>query len=695
MENGFRVQSVAIEGFKGFTNRQEIDLKGQHAFILGKNGNGKSSILEAIRWGLFGSPPRTSSVIENWDYPIRCRVEISMVRDNKLWNLRRTVLKGTTGGNDYRLTDANGVEHRLGEIMPQLDSVDSGEGMHIIFAPQSAPLRRQPDDLTTFERTVISHMGLTHPRSLLSQIGKFSEEQQVIENSIGAQVDEFQDVVDKKVEYLQRQRGLVIAAPPWDGDKIPSVAESENKVRALITEITRIEPDNSLDGVSLDALIDSTEESLSRRRTGDKESLDNELAEIVQKKNRLTELSEALESLTNIESQIKDSQAHLMEILGEITLDVLREKLAKLRETADSAAMKLLVVNQASLLLRRDQIESASCPVCEIEHDRENLLKALQVTAENLSGISVAEQIQLESQLNDAEEITEETKRLEVEFHDLDENAKIVKEGLESADPDALKDGAGVDELRSKIQQHEERQNSINKQIENHGGWVDSAQGRLSKLTEEAKYHKIQKDIIGLERVGNQLNQVTSAYQDLVSFGSSVQSIQDAVASCLVDRLEAEIPAVSEKLSRAYFALTHHPWYDRLTIPKETLPKLELRVASSLDPSGQSHPSAVLNGQSESALALVPYFAFSKSEDSPTEVYLVLLDDPTRAFDEDHIEILVEELAELGQHVQLVIASQESDKFRTLVPKYFDKGSYQIIEPTRWSHDAGPELTIE
>ena len=33
------------------------------------------------------------------------------------------------------LTDEQGHEHHIRDIMPQLDSVDAGEGMHIIFAP--------------------------------------------------------------------------------------------------------------------------------------------------------------------------------------------------------------------------------------------------------------------------------------------------------------------------------------------------------------------------------------------------------------------------------------------------------------------------------------------------------------------------------------------------------------------------------
>ena len=103
----------------------------------------------------------------------------------------------------------------------------------------------------------------------------------------------------------------------------------------------------------------------------------------------------------------------------------------------------------------------------------------------------------------------------------------------------------------------------------------------------------------------------------------------------------------------------------------------------------------MLNGQAESALNLVPYFAFSQSEDTPTEVYLVMLDDPTRALDTEHIRILVERLRELGRNVQLIVASQETERFETMIPDVFDEDSYVIIEPTGWSPGSGPNLKIK
>ena len=138
--------------------------------------------------------------------------------------------------------------------------------------------------------------------------------------------------------------------------------------------------------------------------------------------------------------------------------------------------------------------------------------------------------------------------------------------------------------------------------------------------------------------------------------------------------------------------LTQHPWYDRLVISNSALPKLQLRVASSQDPTGREDPTGVLNGQAESALVVVPHFAFSQTDDTPTEVYLVMLDDPTRALDTEHIIILLERLRELGRNVQLIVASQETERFEEMIPKVFEEGSYVIIEPTGWSPQSGPIL---
>jgi hypothetical protein len=225
--------------------------------------------------------------------------------------------------------------------------------------------------------------------------------------------------------------------------------------------------------------------------------------------------------------------------------------------------------------------------------------------------------------------------------------------------------------------------------------WLDGIRARVSKLREEARYHQLQRNLRSVRAIDADMNRVQRAFEQMVEFGKSVQNIHEAVDSTLTKELRKKSPGVAEDLTSVFRALTRHPHFDRLVIDEQKLPDLELGVASTSEPLGTSHPIGELNGQAQSALALVPYFALSQAAKAPIEVYLVLLDDPTRAFDRDHIKILIERLADLGQRVQVVVATQETEVFRDLLPTSFGRESYVVVEPKNWSYAGGPELVAE
>lgn len=50
----FRISDLTIEGFRGINNTVNIDLEGNAAVLFGPNGVGKSSMMQAIEWCLFG-----------------------------------------------------------------------------------------------------------------------------------------------------------------------------------------------------------------------------------------------------------------------------------------------------------------------------------------------------------------------------------------------------------------------------------------------------------------------------------------------------------------------------------------------------------------------------------------------------------------------------------------------------------------
>ncbi len=688
MARGFIVQGVEIEGFKGFTSPKTIDFKGRHVFLLGLNGNGKSSIVEAVRWGLFGSTFRTNEIVKNQRYTGNCRVTIKLMRDGEPWTLRRTLDLGTRGRADGILTDQSGTRHLLRDIMPQLDSVNAGEGTHVIFAPQSAPLRRQPEDLDPFERTVFNYLGLTHPRVLLSNIDDFLKEQAEAEHNLDEKLTGVRKNIDDQIADQENRRRRILDAPPWGDGPIPSISASEQKTNNFIREVTGNPP--ALVGLSLEALLESAAASLEKRRTQQQGSLENEATNLSSRRERLETLHRCQKQVSEQEACVQNCQSELSSVLGDRTPNELYQGLKAVKAQADTESIQGRILQDAIELIGRDESETVSCPICDSNHDRQSLASALQDTVTHPGDSIISSVAELESQLQQYQELKG---RLNAQVAELTSLKRDLANAMNLVDDEDKKNLSATSSVQQAIKNHAEREAEIKAQLDNQEEWFRAKQAELDKLNEENRVHRIQGYLSGLYTRKRELERAIASYDNLVSFGESVRATKEAIETCLNEQLAQDIPRVSDILSNAFSALTRHPWYDQLVISESVLPKLQLRVASSQEP-GREDPTGVLNGQAESALNLVPYFAFSQTEDTPTEVYLVMLDDPTRALDTEHIRILVERLHELGRNVQLIVASQETERFQEMIPEVFDEAGYVIVEPTGWSPTEGPTLKI-
>ena len=442
----------------------------------------------------------------------------------------------------------------------------------------------------------------------------------------------------------------------------------------------------------MDALLENAEELLDERRSQSQGSLEKEAAELAKCRGRLEDLLGSQNQVSEQKTIVKSTQAKLDTVLDGLTSDGLKEELEYAKYQATTESIKGRIVQDAIVLIGRDESETVPCPICESHHDRQALESDLQNTVNHsgneLSSIVVA----LESQLQKSETLQNELNAQEVLLSSLKQSCSNVTNLIDDEDKTKLAETNDIDQL---IKNYSKKESEVGAQINSEVTWFTPKRAQLNRLKEESRFHHIQRRLTTLRANRRELGRVIESYKHLVLFGESVRAIREVVQTRLGDQLAKDIPRVSDTLSKAFSALTQHPWYDRLIVSESTLPKLQLRVASSQDPTGREDPTGVLNGQAESALNLVPYFAFSQSDDTPTEVYLVMLDDPTRALDTEHIRILVERLRELGRNVQLIVASQETERFQKMVPDVFDENSYVIIEPTGWSPDSGPNLKVK
>ena len=691
MTNGFNVQGVELEGFKGFTVPKQIDFKGRHVFLLGQNGNGKSSIIEAVRWGLFGSAFRPNEVIKNQHYPGECRVTLQLIRAGEPWTLRRTLNLGAGSSSEAILTDQHGIRKPIREIMPQLDSVDAGEGTHIIFAPQSAPLRRQPEDLDPFEKTVFNYLGLTHPRVLLSHITESVDDQNTTEHHLDEQISKARKNIDEQIEEVQSRRNRILSVPPWGAGPTPSIGASEQKARAFIEEITNDQLSEELEGLSLNALVETARTLLHQRSAQAHSDLTEEATEISNLRGTFEDLRGHQSRAQTLTSAVEEVRNKLHTVLNGRTPDALQGELKDAKRQADNETLRRQIARDAANLIERDDSEPFSCPICNSKCNGQTLLLALQSDANGSDAAAQARVRSLETRLQQSHELQQEVDEQESDLRLANKAIAELTNQINSVNNSSILDLDGISQTIDELVKKEEQ---VTEMINNQDQWHASKLKQLHGLQEEADYHNIQKQFTDLQKDRREFERITTSYGNLILFGESIRSIRDVVKTKLNEQLKQDIPRVSNILSGAFSALTQHPWYDRLVITEASLPKLELRVASSKDSSGQEDPTGVLNGQAESALNLVPYFAFSQTDDTPTEVYLVMLDDPTRASDTIHIQILVERLRELGQSVQLIVASQETERLGEMIPEVFDPESYIIVEPTGWSPESGPNLEI-
>ena len=633
MAKGFRIGRIAIEGFKGFTTRQEVDLRDRHIFLLGSNGNGKSSIIEAIRWGLFGSTNRPNDIIANREYATRCRVEIGLLRDGKEWHLRRTLIRGVSGGSDAKLFDEAGDERHIREIMPQLDSLDAGEGTHIIFAPQSAPLKRRPEDLSPFERTVFNHLGLTHARAFLSHLEAFLSELSEDEKELDERLSGLRKGLDGQVTALEEERGRALKSPPWGEDKTPTMSASENKARTLIEKISGARREQ-LDGLSLWALVDMAEEVLQERSTEERRALQVQLEKAEERHGQLEGANSALRQLNEKRSELATARSRMDDLLGTSSLAELRSSIDTRRREIDTFALKDQLATVATELLRREEDAIlVSCPICGEDSDMQRLQFALQANSGAAPEQELIELREAEQIIQEAETLTHDLEKRERETEELERELTIALAKIEGMAEQSV---GGFDEaiLDREVATVSEEKVSIHAQLDNRQAWVDELDKELSGLRAEARFHEMQMDLRSLRSKEADFERVERAYQDLVGFGESVRDIRECVASTLMEELRVKTPEVAQDFTHVFAALTRHPYFNRLVFDEAKLPRLELRV-SSAGPSAATHPTGVLNGQAQSALELVPYFALSQADEAPTEVFLVLLDDPTRAFDKE------------------------------------------------------------
>lgn len=690
----YRLNTVTVEGFGGFTEPQEVKISQKHTFVFGPNGHGKSSVLEAIRWCLFGQAQRPEAEVRNIYYPLReCAVTLELTSPSGSLTLRRKLRPGAAR-SDLTITDASGAEVKQADVFPHLARLGPKEGTHIIVAGQQAAARRPQADISDFGRVLYSYLDVEDVPDLIKLLDELIQEKTVERERLAGSLEALIAEARNKLSKVELQLAELMRASPWDSKTPPVFTETSRKLDAFYAEITRLAGDSPQDGLTLEQRLDAAERAAGTLMTAERADLEIRLRE---QRARLSALQNAYATLNTAREQYKASdtlrkqhQSALATILEGRTVEQWTVDLAALQSRMSYQQLKADILKRAKELYEREPFDK--CPVCSTAKAADELLASITAVhaADSEQGEDLAQKCDvLREKLKKASELDAAIRQCSVALTGYraaeDQALGTLKKLLESAD-------LPVDQqINLQIAALVESTATLHNQLSGAGEAFAEREKAIKALRAEFRFHQYQAEATRLRRIlGGRIAGPQGIYDEYQSLLRTTAELNQIIEAEFDKAVAAAIPPLNGMMTEVYKRLTQQLSFDKVLIDKVG-GALTLFVGSTRRP-GRHNPDDVLNGQANSALRLVPYFVFSEFQQEALELELLLIDDPSQSFDTSHVEILLEELQKIASRTQLIIASHEREKFESVLDKHFSKQDMQILGVEAFDPVKGPTI---
>lgn len=690
----YRVDTVTVEGFGGFTEPQQVKISQKHTFVFGPNGHGKSSVLEAIRWCLFGQAHRPGAEVRNTYYPLReCAVALELVSASGSLTLRRKLRPGAAQ-SELVITDAAGTEVRQADVFPHLARLGPKQGAHIIVAGQQAAARRPQADISDFGRILFSYLDVEDVPDLIKLLDELIQEKTVERERLAGSLEGLIAKARDKLNKVELQLAELLRASPWDAKTPPVFAETTRKIDAFHAEIVRLAGDAPQAGLTLEQKLDAAERAARSLMTTARSDLEIRLRE---QRARLAALQSGFASLNTAREQYKASdtllkqhQTALAGILEGRTVEQWTADLTSMQSRMSYQQLKADILKRARDLHDREPLDK--CPVCDTAKTAEELLASI-------TSAQAADSKEGEDLAKKCDALREKIKRAS----ELD---AAIRQGTEALAKHKAAEEQALASLQKLLQSAElptdqqvslqitalvESTGTLHNQITGAGQAFAEREKAIKALRAEFRFQQYQTEAARLRRIlADRMRDPQGIFDEYQSLLRTTAELKQLIEVEFDKAIAAAIPPLNDMMTEVYKRLTQQVSFDKVLIDKSG-GALALFVGSTRRP-GRHNPDDVLNGQANSALRLVPYFVFSEFQQEALELELLLIDDPSQSFDTSHVGILLEELQKIASRTQLIIASHEREKFEPALDRYFKKEDMQILGVRSFDPIKGPSI---
>lgn len=690
----YRIQKVSIEGFRGFTRPQTVEIGGRNLFVFGLNGRGKSSIIEAIRWCLFGAPPGGDIEVRNTFYKSQeCRVSLVLEGGGQCL----TVLREFRPGHDRSrqiIKDKTGNTLTARDALPQLARLGHHESAQVIFAAQHASGRQIPADISDFKTVLCFYLRLEEVPKLLASLHDLYEERMQESEIFSKALENIEFEYREKLKQIEAQLATIRANPPWGEADLPTGSETDEKIKGFALQAARLVGQQvPADKTMTQLLIQAQQwiELAASRGAVEREGRRNTLrTQIAQADIFLSTYRQGKVEIDTMGAKRSEVERSLKEITDIESDESLHLRLASLEKAKTEHEERVRVAQTAKKFV--EMYPTNSCPACGTAIDGPVLLQSIHSQCANPTGDVNA--------LDELRNLVVNLDRFKSELEALNK-AIDAKTKTQDSTKNNFAKLLGVDSsllhsdmLEARVAEFKGNLEVLNGQLADGESIKQKDLKKIKELHQELNYHELRGNMNALRaKLSEGMMDARDLLKDYRDLLSRLDEVKVLINESFREALDKAIPVLDDTFTKVYTRLTEQLSYDLVRIhhdPDRT-GNLELRVASSGLP-GQTFPANVLNGQAYKALHLVPYFVFSRLQSEVMELDLLLIDDPSESFDTSHVELLIQELADAAHHAQIVVASHEREKFSPHFDTYFHVEPYAVINVNHFDRNDGPRL---
>jgi DNA repair protein SbcC/Rad50 len=537
----YKISSVEMEGIRGINKPASIVFNEGLTIIHGPNGTGKSSILQAVEWGITGDIPymkrgdfaKEDAIVNAFVRSKKARVKLSFSGPQNITLTRsKNRTRSTSSGKQNLILDADksyqdddAVAYLEQTFDFDLDEVSRSKFLH--QETIRAALTYSPSQRSAVIEKLLGTYEIKEFTKALDQKRKFNSEIKAIDTRIDAlQRDRIQFIINLRRSLEELETGLLGKGyKEHELDLAFSLREIEEIRKTLDTlaasyeGITIVHPDIA---PRVDSLLNAN-----KRVLEDVTVLDRK---------RMQKLQASQKSITRIEMLAGAYDSALNSFKDYETLDI--EGLEKQKKEVETQVAEIKEIYD-----KKQRVLTRLPSRISIYESEKNGLKTEKETLEK-SLVEYGDEPQLTELITKSKEKLEETKKELAKYSGQQRIVNLAANLIESTQEDqcpvcsqSINPGNLVSELKSKVS------NDISEIISNLNKNQSEENHLIEKRTQQiATLQRIRETIDGLEP------KVLKAKEELEKILGEISEQTDL--SSVTDEIESQVQEHREKLSK-------------------------------------------------------------------------------------------------------------------------------------------------